>query len=214
MPHTQVQDNHAYVYVFVREDLSHPQQIVQSCHAAIEAATHFSLGSLAEHPSVIVLSAKSEQKLHNVRKYLVDNGIKHAHFYEPDIGDELTALATEPLVGERRDLFKKYQLLDGHVIDTERWYEARWDVAYYSECSHTRYTTGLSKRFSNSSAAHQFLRGKGLRKGEYDKEEHREFDSYDGVYRVTEDYLGTVEEPPLPPQPPKQKTLFDVKGGV
>jgi hypothetical protein len=151
-----------------------------------------------------------------VRKYLVENGIRHAHFYEPDIENQLTALATEPLFGEQRNLMKKYQLLDGHVLDTERWYEARWNVAYYSECSRnrTRCIEGKSKRFSNASAAHQFLKDKGLRKGEYDKEEYIEFDSYDGIYRVMEDYLGTVEEPPLPPQPPQQKMLFEVKGGV
>lgn len=201
------------MYVFVREDLSHPQQVVQACHAAIEAATHFSLGNLAEHPSVIVLAAKSEQKLHNVRKYLVDNGIKHAHFYEPDIGDELTAVATEPITGERRELFKKYQLLDGHVISTERWYEARWTVADYSECTHTRSWEPRSKKFENPQAALQHLKGIGLRKGEYMESEYREFDSYDGVYRVTEDYLGTIEEPPKPPKE-VQKVLFDVKGGV
>jgi hypothetical protein len=95
----------------VREDLTTPQQAVQSCHAAIEAANAFKLDHLPDHPSVIICSAKNEQKLHSIRKYLIENGIQHAHFYESDLDDQLTALATEPVHGERRQLFRKFQLL-------------------------------------------------------------------------------------------------------
>jgi hypothetical protein len=97
--------------VFVRSDLSIPQLTVQSCHAVIEASNAFNFSSLPVHPSVIVLGIKNEQKLHRVRRYLIDQDIKHAHFYEPDIGHELTALATEPLYDDRRSLLRKYQLL-------------------------------------------------------------------------------------------------------
>lgn len=54
---------------------------------------------------------KSEHKLHQVRKYLIENGVRHVHFYESDLDDELTALACEPVYGERRKLFRKFQLL-------------------------------------------------------------------------------------------------------
>lgn len=104
-------DNHWYVYIFIREDLSTPQIAVQSCHAAIEAAKSFDLQGLS-HPSVILLSAKNEQRLHRASKYLVSQGIDHVHFREPDIGNQLTAIATEPIIGETRDLLKKYQLFN------------------------------------------------------------------------------------------------------
>lgn len=97
----------------MREDLSHSQRAVQSVHAAIEAAKAFDLDSLPDHPYVVILAAKNEQRLHRVRKYLVENDVRHAHFYESDIGNELTAVATEPVQGERRELFSKYQLLKG-----------------------------------------------------------------------------------------------------
>ena len=100
----------------MREDLSFPQQAVQSCHACIEAAKAFSVDRLETHPSVIILSAKNEQRLHRVRKYLVDQGVRHVHFYEPDIGHELTAIATEPIRGAKREAFKKYQLLTGKEV--------------------------------------------------------------------------------------------------
>ena len=99
------------MYIFVRADLSGPQQAVQSCHAAIEAAHHFDFKSLPDHPYVVILSAANERRLQRVRKYLVDQGVRHVHFYESDLDDELTALATEPVCGDRRQLFSKYQLL-------------------------------------------------------------------------------------------------------
>lgn len=97
----------------MREDLSPSQQAVQSVHAAIEAAKAFDLESLPDHPYVVILAAKNEQRLNRARKYLVDNGVQHTYFYESDIGNELTALATEPIHGERRELFNKYQLIKG-----------------------------------------------------------------------------------------------------
>lgn len=95
----------------MRIDLSPPQQAVQSCHAVIEATKAFNLERLLDHPSVIILSAKDENRLHRVRKYLVEQGIQHVHFYEPDLDDELTAIATEPIYSDRRPAFRKFQLL-------------------------------------------------------------------------------------------------------
>ena len=98
----------------------------------IEATKAFNLERLSDHPSVIILSAKNENRLHRVRKYLIDNSIQHVHFYEPDMDDELTALATEPICGSKRDLLRKYQLLDttpkGHRTRYARQYP---DGSYY-----------------------------------------------------------------------------------
>lgn len=77
----------------------------------IEATAAFDLGGLADHPSVIVLGVRDESKLHQVRQRLVEAGFRHVHFYESDFDDQLTALATEPVSGERRKWFRKYQLL-------------------------------------------------------------------------------------------------------
>ena len=84
---------------------------MQSCHSILECAKAFDIERLSDHPSVIILSAKDERRLHRVRKYLIEQGIQHVHFYEPDMDHALTALATEPIFGERRSLFGKYQLL-------------------------------------------------------------------------------------------------------
>lgn len=127
---SQVQ-GHSYVYVFVREDISAPQIAVQSCHACIEATKAFKLDRLSDHPSVIILSAKNETKLHRVRKYLIEQGVRHVHFYEPDIEDELTALATEPIFGDRREIFRKYQLLNNEPDAHHTRYALKYPDGYY-----------------------------------------------------------------------------------
>lgn len=97
-----------YRYVFVRKDLSGPQITVQACHAVLEAEkTHPYEG---EHPHLIVFGIDNEIKLTNIYNKIKDQ-VKCFAFYEPDIGNQLTAFATEIVAGEQRNLFKKYQLL-------------------------------------------------------------------------------------------------------
>lgn len=112
MPHTQ-NCNKNYVYIFVREDLTTPQQAVQTAHAAWESAITFNGGDLPDHPHLVLLAAKNESKLHRVTKHLVEHGIKFVHFYESDLDDQLTAIATQP-IAENSDLrahLRKYQCL-------------------------------------------------------------------------------------------------------
>jgi hypothetical protein len=100
---------HGYIYVIVRTDLSAPQRAVQSCHAVIEMMRENEI--VGDHPSVIICGVSSETKLLNAMDRLYNEGIYYKEFREPDIGDELTAIATRPLYGDERRFFKKYQLI-------------------------------------------------------------------------------------------------------
>lgn len=106
----QTRFNHAYMYVLVRKDLSHRQQAVQSAHACIEAARHFLLPG-EPHPSVILCTVKSEQKLKMCADELSQKGLDIQMFYEPDIGMQATALACRPLRGTARKAFQRFQLM-------------------------------------------------------------------------------------------------------
>lgn len=97
------------MYVAVRQDLSHPQQVVQACHAVIES-TLFS-PSKPPHPNVIVCAVRDERRLLSLAGRLAREGIAFRIFQEPDRGDEYTALATETVRGERRRIFRNLQLL-------------------------------------------------------------------------------------------------------
>jgi hypothetical protein len=96
--------------VLLRRDLAHPQQVVQACHAAIEAARTF-LSPSDQHPSVIVCGVRDERQLWGCLDRLRAAGIHCCAVREPDLHDQLTAVATEPLCGPRRDVLKHCQLL-------------------------------------------------------------------------------------------------------
>ena len=132
----------------MREDLEGTQKIVQSCHAVIEATKAFDIERLSDHPSVIILSAKNENRLHRVRKYLIEQNIQHVHFYEPDLDDELTALATEPIFGNRREALRKYQLLDTTPDAQHTRYALKYPDGYYrwaGECGNSPHRTNNIK---------------------------------------------------------------------
>jgi len=102
--------DHAYMYSITRKDLSFPQQAVQAGHAAIEASRAY-LGKDDEHPSLILCIMKNEAQLAKAADDLERQDIRIKRFYEPDIGNKLTAFATEPLTGESRKIMRKFQLL-------------------------------------------------------------------------------------------------------
>jgi hypothetical protein len=89
--------------------LSPAQKAVQSAHACIEAARAF-INPGDEHPSVIICEVRSEDKLKMVMREL-DGQVNYKAFQEPDIGNQYTALATEPIYNNKRSLFKRFQLI-------------------------------------------------------------------------------------------------------
>jgi len=94
----------------VRKNLSFPQIVVQSSHACLEIGKSFLPDGL-EHPRLVVLSIKDEQQLYNSAKKLDKAGIRYRIFTEPDLGGSATAIATEPIFGEKRRLFRSYRCL-------------------------------------------------------------------------------------------------------
>jgi hypothetical protein len=52
----------------------------------------------------------SEYELLKAQRQIERRGIKTVLFREPDIGDQATALATEPISGQDRKFFSRYKL--------------------------------------------------------------------------------------------------------
>lgn len=82
-----------------RSDLSPGQQATQSTHAALTFAV--------EHPLLmsewyrtssylVLLSAKSEFHLRTIHHRVKDACLTHVCWHEPDLDNEMTALAVEP----------------------------------------------------------------------------------------------------------------------
>lgn len=104
-------DETAYIYIITRRDLPITQQAVQASHAALEAGKAFA-DSLDPHPHFCICAVRDEKRLRHDLDKLVKAGIRIAAWYEPDFeNNPLTAFATEPISGERRHLFRNFQLL-------------------------------------------------------------------------------------------------------
>lgn len=95
---TQIKENSKLI-VITRKDLSPGSQAVQASHASIEF--------IYQHPEIskewydiskylVFLSVKNQDELIELTKKLSQNGILFSKFYEPDLEDELTAVALEP----------------------------------------------------------------------------------------------------------------------
>lgn len=94
----------------VREDLTHPQQVVQACHAVIEAVQS-TPPETDKHPNVIICAVRDERRLLSLAARLARKGIAFQVFSEPDMDGQRTALATEVVYGDRRRAFRNLRLL-------------------------------------------------------------------------------------------------------
>jgi hypothetical protein len=86
------------------------QVVVQSAHAAVEAARCF-LGADRPHPHLVICRVGSERDLLAAADRLDRLGIRLCLFREPDRRGEATALATEPLGPDRRRALARYPCL-------------------------------------------------------------------------------------------------------
>ena len=60
------------------------------------------------HPHLVFCKTNNlEKELSRLR----ENNISHKPFYEPDLDNRLTAIATEPISGDSRKHFRKLQLV-------------------------------------------------------------------------------------------------------
>lgn len=107
----QQNDNTAYIYIITRRDLPFAQQSVQCGHAIWEASQ--ANPGTTEHPHFCLCAVKDEKRLRHDFEKLQKEGIHLYPFYEADRDNELTAFATGPISGQKRRLFRNFQLLKG-----------------------------------------------------------------------------------------------------
>lgn len=84
-----------YTYVLVRQDIPLEQQMVQACHAALEAG--FAFEEPTTPPSLIVCTVPDLQALLQARERWQRYGIRSALFFEPSWSMGYSAMASEPL---------------------------------------------------------------------------------------------------------------------
>lgn len=98
--------NNSYMYLFVRGDLSVPQQIIQTAHAVEDICQKIRMNKTSH---AVLFSADSEDDLFKASEWLSFHEIRHSMFYEPDI-EAYTSIATEPLSGKKRSVMKSFKM--------------------------------------------------------------------------------------------------------
>jgi hypothetical protein len=104
-----------YVYIFVRQDISPEYQLVQSAHAA--AKMGFEMHKNQMHPDVfggLYFACIGVPDIKGLKVAMDDAhslGATTYPFYEPDIGNELTAVATSPILASERKRLLSYKRL-------------------------------------------------------------------------------------------------------
>ena len=95
-----------------RNDLTLSYQLPQTIHAAIQFANDYynEFGyNLSANTTVVALAAKDLKELELFTKKLDEIGSRYSKFYEPDIGNELTAIAIVPSPANKK-LCSKFKL--------------------------------------------------------------------------------------------------------
>jgi hypothetical protein len=100
-----------YSYFFTRQDISPEQQLVQTAHVALE------LGNTLKPEQVQNLhftccGVANLEELEMIQSVLDEFGHQYIAFREPDIGNQITAIAVEPIAENKRGVLRNYPLLN------------------------------------------------------------------------------------------------------
>lgn len=103
-----------YVYIFTRQDISPEQQLVQSAHVAMVLGNEIARKGFSTDPRetyFTVVGVKNLDGLEAVLDILCDNGFYHTIFREPDMGNEITSIATYPVFESQRGVLLAFSWL-------------------------------------------------------------------------------------------------------
>ena len=98
-----------HCYIFVRQDLSIAQQMVQGQHAAMLLGSQLSVEEASSN--LVLVGTRDKYNLFEVVDLLGTHRIAHILWFEDDHGTGLTAVATFPLRGKERAPLLVFRLL-------------------------------------------------------------------------------------------------------
>lgn len=100
-----------YTYVFVRQDISPEYQLVQAAHATMALGKALAPEHDPHNTYFTVVGVADGKSLTDVIPMLKANGFPYVAFVEPDIGNQVTAIATHPIHWAARRPLKGFPLL-------------------------------------------------------------------------------------------------------
>jgi len=101
-----------YAFIFVRKDLSPEQIIVQSNHASIELGHRLGeTGSSISNLHIALIGVDNLSALEDVGELLRKNNFDYTFFLEPDLNNEMTAIASYPIKNSQKRFLRNYDKL-------------------------------------------------------------------------------------------------------
>jgi hypothetical protein len=99
-----------YMFIFVRQDISPEQQAVQAAHATYVAGAKFEPKD-PEQTHFVLIGISDEAAMLSAQELLQEHDTEYVSFKEPDLGDIVTAIATEKMKESQKRFLKKYKKL-------------------------------------------------------------------------------------------------------
>jgi len=103
-----------YAYIFVRQDLSKEQQLVQFGHVCCVLGSEMHIRYDPHKLNFVAIGVKDLEQLDAIKFYLDFHDLTYVEFEEPDIGDQVTAIACLPVSGKTRN---KFEIFDTLTLD-------------------------------------------------------------------------------------------------
>jgi len=104
-----------YTFIFVRSDLEPEYQLVQSNHVALALGYSLALKQISndvvQNLYLAVCHIKDETGLKIVALDIRNHGYQVVEFREPDIGNQITAIASFPIAGHKKSFLKCHKAL-------------------------------------------------------------------------------------------------------
>lgn len=100
-----------YSYIFVRQDISQEQQLVQFGHVCCVMGNNLPHIVSPHKLNFVAIGVPNEHALIKAQMLMVENDIDWCDFVEPDMDYQITAVASLPVRGETRNVFSKYNTL-------------------------------------------------------------------------------------------------------
>lgn len=100
-----------YMFLFVRQDISSEQQAVQAAHAAYVAGSKASPEADVNNVHFVLVGVENEEEVKVAAETLESNNVAYYEFYEPDLGDALTSVASQPIKEHQKRFLGKYKTL-------------------------------------------------------------------------------------------------------
>lgn len=105
-----------YSFFFVRQDISPEYQLVQNSHVALKLGAALAEDRIkSDELYFACIGTENLDSLHQIYEDFMHQGVRTVAFYEPDIKNELTAIATYPIAASEKAFLSHHKRLTFNI---------------------------------------------------------------------------------------------------